>query len=56
MLILKRKLNEVIHIGDNITVIVTEIGPAYVKLGIDAPRDTEVHREEVYVRIHTETT
>lgn len=45
MLVLARKSNELIHIGDNITVKVISIRNGQVKLGIDAPRDIRVTRE-----------
>lgn len=54
MLVLTRKLNEVIRIGDDIQVMVTEIGLGYVKLGVTAPRNVEVHRQEVYLAIQRE--
>jgi carbon storage regulator len=52
MLVLSRDEKESILIGDNITVRVLKIIGSMVRLGIDAPRDTPVHREEVYRRIH----
>ncbi|MBD3332321.1 carbon storage regulator CsrA [candidate division GN15 bacterium] len=54
MLILTRKLGESITIGDNIKVSVLGIHGRQVRLGIDAPSDVVVHREEVYVRIQEE--
>lgn len=51
MLILKRKLNESIIIGDSIEVKVTDIQGDSVKLGIEAPRDISVFREELYRQI-----
>lgn len=48
MLVLSRKKDEKIIIGDNITVMVIEIRGDKVRLGIDAPRDVSVHRQEVY--------
>lgn len=48
MLVLSRKKNESIRIGDNITIVVVEIKGDKVRLGIEAPRDTPVHRQEVY--------
>lgn len=48
MLVLSRKLNEEIVIGDNITVTVVEIRGDRVRLGFDAPRDVTVHRREIY--------
>lgn len=54
MLILTRKLGESITIGDDIKVSVLGIHGRQVRLGIDAPMDVVVHREEVYVRIQAE--
>ncbi len=51
MLVLTRKINESIFIGDNIEVKVVEISGKSVKLGIEAPRDLPVHRKEVYEAI-----
>ena len=48
MLVLSRKKDEKIVIGDNITLMVIEIRGDKVRLGIDAPRDVTVHREEIY--------
>lgn len=54
MLVLSRKKDEKIIIGDQITVMVIEIRGDKVRLGIDAPRDVTVHREEVYEKIQKE--
>jgi carbon storage regulator len=51
---LTRKLGESITIGDDIKVSVLGIHGRQVRLGIDAPSDVVVHREEVYVRIQAE--
>jgi carbon storage regulator len=48
MLILSRKLNEQIVIGDQIVITVVAIRGGNVRLGIDAPSDVPVHRQEVY--------
>lgn len=48
MLILTRKLNEIIKIGDDIEVMVVKIIDDKVRLGITAPVTTSVHRKEVY--------
>ena len=54
MLVLSRKKNEVIRIGDNIKLMVIEIRGDKVRLGIEAPRDVAVHREEVWEAIKRE--
>ncbi len=54
MLVLSRKKDEKIIIGDNITLMVIEIRGDKVRLGIDAPKDVSVHREEVYDAIRRE--
>jgi carbon storage regulator len=54
MLILTRKLGEKIAIGDDITITLVEIKGTQVKLGIEAPKHIEIHRQEVYERIRQE--
>ncbi len=54
MLVLSRKKDEKIVIGDNITLMVIEIRGDKVRLGIDAPKEVSVHREEVYIAIQRE--
>jgi carbon storage regulator len=51
MLMLVRKKNESIVIGENIIVTVTEIYDGTVRLGIDAPKEMAVHRREIYEAI-----
>jgi carbon storage regulator len=51
MLVLTRKLGESITIGEHIRVTVIALKGNQVKLGIEAPADTKVHREEIYTRI-----
>jgi len=51
VLILTRKLGEGIMIGTDVLVRIVEVKGGQVKLGIDAPQQTSVHREEVYRRI-----
>lgn len=51
MLVLSRQVDEKIIIGDSITITVVEIRRGLVRLGIDAPRNVPVHREEVYKAI-----
>lgn len=47
MLVLSRKPEEKIHIGDHVTVTVVRIGPNNVRLGIDAPREMNIVRDEI---------
>jgi carbon storage regulator len=47
MLVLSRKTGEKIRIGDNVVVTIVRIGPNNVRLGIDAPRDLNIVREEL---------
>lgn len=54
MLILTRKSGEMIAIGDDIKIYIQEIRGNQVKIGIKAPSDVTVHREEVYLRIQEE--
>ncbi len=54
MLVLSRKENEGIVIGDGIVVRVIAIEDGRVRLGIDAPRDVTIHREEIFETIKNE--
>lgn len=54
MLILTRRPEEVIRIGDEITITLLSIRGNQVRLGIDAPRSVAVHRQEIYKRIQAE--
>lgn len=49
MLVLSRKSGERIHIGEDITVTIVRIGPNNVRLGIEAPRDMNIVREELCI-------
>ena len=51
MLVLSRKLNEAIRIGGDISIRVVRIDRDCVRLGVSAPKDIGVHREEIYVEI-----
>lgn len=52
MLILTRKRGETLMIGDNVSVTLVSINHNQVRIGIEAPKEIEVHREEVYRKIH----
>jgi carbon storage regulator len=54
MLVLTRKSDEAIKIGDDITITVIEIKGNQVRLGIDAPLDIRVYRKELYEKIRSE--
>lgn len=54
MLILTRRISESVIIGDNVKVTVLGVKGSQVRLGIDAPKDLSVHREEIYERIQQE--
>ena len=54
MLILTRKVGEVIMIGDDIVVKVLGVRSGQVKIGVDAPRALPVHRQEIFERIRSE--
>jgi carbon storage regulator len=51
MLVLTRKIGESIAIDDHIKIRVVQIKGKQVRLGIEAPKDTKIHREEVYLSI-----
>ncbi|RPF54360.1 carbon storage regulator CsrA [Aquisalibacillus elongatus] len=51
MLVLTRKVGESIQIGEDITVKVLEVEGEQIKLGIDAPRDVDIYRSEIYQQI-----
>jgi carbon storage regulator len=54
MLVLSRKVNQEIRIGDDIRVMVIDVRGDNVRLGVQAPRDVPVHRHEVYDAIKRE--
>jgi len=56
MLVLTRKLGESIAIDDHIKIVVVQIKGKQVRLGIKAPRETKIHREEVYQAIQDQNT
>jgi carbon storage regulator len=51
MLILTRRLGETLMVGDDVTVTVLEVKGNQVRIGINAPKDVAVHREEIWARI-----
>ena len=54
MLILTRRLGETIKIGSNVTVTILGIKGNQIRIGIEAPKDVAVHREEIFHRIKNE--
>ena len=54
MLILTRRISESVIIGDNVKITVLGVKGSQVRLGIDAPKEVSVHREEIYERIKQE--
>ena len=56
MLILSRKVDEKIKIGDNITITLIEVRGDQVKIGVEAPKNVKVFRQEVFNAIKTENT
>ena len=54
MLILTRRVGEALMIGDNISISVLGVKGNQVRIGIDAPKEVAVHREEIFKKIHGE--
>jgi len=51
MLILTRRVGETVMIGENVTVTVLGVKGNQIRLGVDAPRDVAVHRQEIFEKI-----
>ncbi len=55
MLILTRKVNETLMIGDDVRLTILGIKGNQIRVGIEAPSDVAIHREEIYLRIQEES-
>lgn len=54
MLILSRRIGESLMIGDDVVINVLGVNGNQIRIGVEAPRNVEVHREEIYERIQAE--
>ena len=54
MLILTRRIGETLMVGDDVTITVLGVKGNQVRIGVNAPKDVAVHREEIYERIQSE--
>jgi len=55
MLVLTRKIGEKVMIGNDVTVTILGLFGNHVRLGINAPKSVDIHREEIYVKIQNES-
>ena len=56
MLVLSRRLGEALIIGEDVKLTILGVNGGQVRLGIEAPRDVSIHREEIYLKIKEEET
>ena len=56
MLILTRRVGEALMVGDDTKIVVLGVKGSQIRLGINAPKDVKVHREEIYEKINVDTT
>ena len=54
MLVLTRKIGEKVIIGDDVSVTILGLFGNHVRLGINAPKSVDIHREEIYVKIQND--
>ena len=54
MLVLTRRVNETLMVGDDVTVTVLGVKGNQIRIGVNAPKEVAVHREEIYERIKAE--
>ena len=55
MLILTRRVGEALMVGDDTKIVVLGVKGSQIRLGINAPKDVQVHREEIYEKINVDT-
>ena len=55
MLILTRRVGEALMVGDDTKIVVLGVKGSQIRLGINAPKDVKVHREEIYEKINVES-
>ena len=55
MLILTRRVGEALMVGDDTKIVVLGVKVSQIRLGINAPKDVKVHREEIYEKINVDT-